>query len=282
MRERTEHILTGLLIILVLPLALTWLLSGRMEKIYRTIKNETDYITVKTGSGALELELEEYVIGVTAGQIPSGYDLEAVKAQMVAARTNIYRQIAEKGQVERETYLTMAELERMGAADKFLRAQRETKGEVLLWEEKPALASFHAISAGKTRSGSEVFQSEEYPYLQAKVCPSDEDAPGSTSTVQIDAAWAQMEVTARDASGYVLQISLGDETLSGEEFRNLLGLPSANFEVRTLGQEVYLTTHGVGHGLGMSQYTAQQLALNGKNYREILGYFYPGTEICKY
>ncbi len=282
MKRRIEYILTGILVILVLPCAMMLLLDNRMSEIYRVIKNETDYITVKTNSGTIEMELEEYVIGVTAAQIPAGYDLEAVKAQMIAARTNLYRQIEAEERVENEAYLTMTELERMGAAEKFLRAQRETQGQVLTWEDKPILASFHACSAGNTRDAEEVFRSEEYPYLVSKVCPSDTDAAGAETTLQIDDSWAQMQVTARDGAGYVLQISLEGETMSGEEFRNLLGLPSANFEISTTEEGTYLTIHGVGHGLGMSQYTAQQMALSGKNYKEILGYFYPGTELVQY
>lgn len=282
MKKRIEYILTGILVMLVLPCAMMLLLDSRMSEIYRSIKNETDYITVKTNGGTLEMELEEYVIGVTAAQIPAGYDLEAVKAQMIAARTNLYRQIEAEGRVENEAYLTMTELERMGAAEKFLRAQRETDGQILTWEDKPILASFHACSAGSTRDGQEVFKSEDYPYLVSKLCPSDENAAEAETTLQIDGSWAQMQVTERDSAGYVLQIALEDETMSGEEFRNLLGLPSANFEVSTNENGTYLTVHGVGHGLGMSQYTAQQMALTGKNYKEILGYFYPGTELAEY
>ncbi|SDG08547.1 SpoIID/LytB domain-containing protein [Marvinbryantia formatexigens] len=282
MKKRIEYILTGILVMLVLPCAMMLLLDGRMSEIYRSIKNETDYITVKTNSGALEMELEEYVIGVTAAQIPAGYDLEAVKAQMVAARTNLYRQIEADGKVESGAYLTMTELERMGSAEKFLRAQRETRGQVLEWEGRPILASFHACSAGNTRDAKEVLRTEEYPYLVSKVCPSDTGAADAETTLQIDSSWADMQITERDSTGYVLQISLDGKTMSGEEFRNLLGLPSANFEVSTTGGETWLTVHGIGHGLGMSQYTAQQMALTGKDYKEILAYFYPGTDLIKY
>lgn len=282
MKEKTEHILTGVLIMLVLPCVVMYLLDGQMSDIYCSIKNETEYISVKTNSGVLEMGVEEYVIGVTAAQIPASYAPEAIKAQMVAARTNIYRQIQENGKVEMENFLTMEELERAGAAEKFLRAQRETKGEVLTWEDKPILASYHALSAGSTRDANEIFQSGDYPYLKAKKCPSDEEAPEGEQMIQIDDAWAAMEVVSRDEAGYVLQIELQGERMSGEEFRNLLGLPSSNFEVLTNEEGVYLKVHGIGHGVGMSQYTAQQLAQNGTDYKEILGYFYSGTKIARY
>ncbi len=281
MRKKTEFILAGILAVLVLPLALTFLLGGRMDEIYRAIKNEMEYIFVKTNSGVLEMDLEEYVLKTAAAQIPLGYDLEALKAQMVLVRTDLYRQMEENGEVQQEDYLTMEELSRAGVADKFLRAQRETAGRILTWEDKPILASFHAVSAGHTRDAGEVFGVEDYPYLVSKVCPSDETAPEGQSVVQIDSAWAKMEIAKRDSAGYVQQLRLEDEVFSGEEFRNLLGLPSANFEVQTDADGVFLTVRGVGHGLGMSQYTAQQMALTGKNYKEILSYFFPGTRLVK-
>lgn len=282
MKERTEHILIGILVILVLPLALTFLLDERMDEIYHNIRNEAEYISVKTNGGMLEMDLEEYVLKSAAAQIPLSYDIEAVKAQMVLVRTDLYRQIQQTGEVAQGAYLTMEELERAGAAEKFLRAQRATAGKVLTWEDKPVLASFHALSAGKTRDADEVFQTQDYPYLVSKVCPSDKDAPDAEQVIQIDDAWAGMKIISRDSVGYVQEISLEEEYMSGEEFRNLLGLPSANFDVEVNGDGVFLTVRGIGHGLGLSQYTAQQMAKTGKDYLDILSYFFPGTKITQY
>lgn len=281
MKQRAEHILRGIFLVLALPLALAFLLDERMSEIYRAIKNETEYISVKTNSGTQEMDLEEYALKLTAAQIPLGYDPEAVKAQMILVRTDLYRQIEETGKVASADYLTMEELERAGAAEKFLKAQQATDGKILTWEDKPVLASYHAVSGGSTRDGNEVLKSEDYPYLASKACPSDRDAPGAEQVVQIDSAWSAMEVAARDSAGYVLQIRIADEVMSGEEFRNLLGLPSADFEIETNAGGVFLKVHGVGHGLGMSQYTAQQMALSGKDYKEILSYFFPHTKIVR-
>ncbi len=282
MKKKTEYILSGILLVLVLPLCLTILLNGQMDGIYRTIKNEMEYISVKTGSGVVEMDTEEYVLKAAAAQIPLSFDPEAIKAQMVLVRTDLYRQIQETGQVVREAFLTMEELERAGAAEKFLRAQKATAGKILTWEDKPVLASYHAVSAGRTRDAQEVLATADYPYLVSKVCPSDETAPDAQCVVQIDDAWSGMEIVERDSAGYVQKLRLQEEDLSGEEFRNLLGLPSANFEVREGTDGIFLTVHGVGHGLGMSQYTAQQMALTGKDYTQILSYFFPGTKLTKY
>ncbi len=280
MKEKIEHTLSIILVILVLPCAMTLLLNGKMQDIYRAIQDEAAYISVQTNQGIQEMNLEEYVIGVTATQIPLDYELEALKAQMIITRTNLYRMIKEK-EVWDGDYLTLAELETAGVADKFLKAQRETKGKILTWNGEPIMASFHALSAGYTRDGYETFQSGEYGYLVSKVCPSDKKAEAYESTIQIDSSWADMEIIKRDSSGYVRQLQVGESIMSGEEFRNLLGLPSANFEIEVRADGVFLTTYGVGHGLGMSQYTAQQMALSGKNYKEILTYFFKDVELAK-
>lgn len=278
MKEKLEQTLTMILVILVLPCAVTLLLNGKMREIYRAIQDEAAYISVQTAQGIQEMNLEEYVIGVTASQVPLEYDLEAVKAQMVITRTNLCRMLDEQEVWDGE-YRTLAELETAGAADKFLKAQRETKGKILTWQGQPIMASFHALSAGHTRDGCETFDSEDYGYLVSRVCPSDKKAQGYKTTVQIDSSWADMEILERDSAGYVRQLRAGDSVLSGEEFRNLLGLASANFEVEVNADGVFLTTYGIGHGLGMSQYTAQQMALSGKNYKEILTYFFKDIEI---
>lgn len=278
MKEKIEQTLTIILVILVLPCALTLLLNGKMRAIYRNIQDEAAYISVKTNQGVQEMNLEEYVIGVTASQIPLDYDMEAVKAQMVIARTNLYRMEQEK-EVWEGDYLTLTELETAGAAEKFLEAQKATRGEILVYEDKPIMASFHALSAGATRDGNEAFQSEEYGYLKSRTCPADKKASQYRTVVQIDPSWADMEILKRDSAGYVQQLKAGTSIMSGEEFRNLLGLASSNFDIEKNGDGIFLTTYGIGHGFGMSQYTAQQLALSGKSYEEILGYFFEGARI---
>ena len=265
---------------LILPCALTYLLNGKMEEIYRNIQDEAAYILVKTNRGIQEMNMEEYIIGVTAAQIPLEYELEAIKAQMVIARTNLLYEMQE-GKVWDGNYLTLAGLELEGVADKFLLAQKETQGEKLLYDGKPIMASFHALSAGQTRDGKEVFQAEGYDYLKSKTCPSDKKAEEYKTSIQISDEWRELEVTGRDSAGYVQQLMFEETYVSGEEFRTLLGLPSANFEIEKKEDGIFVTTYGIGHGLGMSQHTAQQLALTGKSYKDILLYFYDGVEITK-
>lgn len=273
-----EQTLTVLLAVIVLPWAITMLLHSRMSQIYEKIQDETRYISVRTGDETEAISLEEYVLEVTAAELPADTNEEAVKAQMVLVRTNAYRQLT-AGKVREQDRITLAELELRGAGEKFRKAQKETKGQILTWEGEPILASYHKVSAGQTRDAKEVFHSEDYPYLVSKACPGDKKSPDYKQTIQIADSWRDMEIEEKDKAGYALRLKIGDEEMSGEEFRIQLGLPSANFRVEKNGDGVFVTTYGVGHGLGMSQYTAQKLAENGSGYQEILGYFFDKAKI---
>ena len=274
----TEQVLTVLLVVILLPCAITLLLNSRMSRIYQAIQDETKYISIESGDKTEEISLEEYVLEVTASELPADAQLEAIKAQMVLVRTNAYRQL-QNGGVRPKERMSLAEIELMRNVDAFRKAQKETKGEILTWQGKPILASCHPVSAGQTREAREVFRSEDYPYLTGKACPGDKDAPQYRQSIQIDESWRNMEIEEKDSAGYVLRLKLNDTEMSGEEFRIKLGLPSSNFRVEKNGDGVFVITRGIGHGLGLSQYTAQQLAKNGTGYREILAYFFDQTKL---
>ena len=274
----TEQVLTVLLVVILLPCAITLLLNSRMSRIYQAIQDETKYISIESGDKTEEISLEEYVLEVTASELPADAQLEAIKAQMVLVRTNAYRQL-QNGGVRPKERMSLAEIELMRNGDVFRKAQKETKGENLTWQGKPILASCHPVSAGQTREAREVFRSEDYPYLTGKACPGDKDAPQYRQSIQIDESWRNMEIEEKDSAGYVLRLKLNDTEMSGEEFRIKLGLPSSNFRVEKNGDGVFVITRGIGHGLGLSQYTAQQLAKNGTGYREILAYFFDQTKL---
>lgn len=274
----TEQILTVLLVVILLPCAITLLLHGKMNQIYQAIQDEAKYISIKSGDYTEEISLEEYVLEATAAEVPADAEIEAVKAQMVLVRTNVYRQFR-NGEVQSRDRKTLAEMELMGIGKKLRKAQKETKGQILTWNGEPILASCHQISAGQTRDAAEVFDSEEYPYLASKACPGDKEAPGYRQNIQIDESWRDLEILEKDSAGYVLRLKHGDSEISGEEFRIKLGLPSSNFRIEKNGDGVFIITRGVGHGLGLSQYTAEQLAENGTGYREILSYFFDYTKL---
>lgn len=233
----------------------------------------------------IEMSLEEYCIGVMARTIPLTYKEDALKAQAVLVRTETCRKIQEAGgdTVFQGGYWTEKQMEDawgMKYASYYHKLESswdDTEGQVLYYGEGLALTPYFRLSNGNTRDGNEVLGSDAYPYLKIVDCPLDlesEDQLLTRTLVDLDA-----EILSMDTAGYVLSVRVGQETVSGEEFREAYDLSSACFTLQEYDGKLRITTRGVGHGLGMSQYTASRMAEEGKDYQEILTYFFPGTEI---
>lgn len=216
--------------------------------------------------------LDDYCVGVLAKEVSSDYEDEMIKAQALLVRTTVYSNIKE---------LTAEDLEKpdldAGWYKRLKKIWEETEGQVILYDEELALVPFHQLSNGKTRSGKEALGSENYPYLQVKDCSKDIGAEMQMQTQVIELSGAS--IAASDSAGYVMQVKIGNETVSGDSFRNTYELPSSSFELQEFDGKTRVITRGVGHGLGMSQYTANEMAKEGKTYQEILQYFFEGTEI---
>lgn len=219
-------------------------------------------------------QLEDYCIKTLSDEVSSDYNDEMLKVQAILVRTTIYKEVQENG------------VDALKSSDEtldFLWYQRlkkawdETAGQVVTYEDKLALTPFHLISSGKTRSGADVLGREDYPYLQSVECQMDISAPKQIENIMIPVK--DMEIKKWDSAGYVMEVSADGETMSGEEFRAMYGLASSCFEFQTFENDTRIITKGVGHGLGLSQYTANQMAINGKTSEEILQFFFPGTEI---
>ena len=135
----------------------------------------------------------------------------------------------------------------------------------------PEDVPYHAVSAGRTRDG-EAF-GEPYSWLTPVECPDDLHASEYLKIQNLELETVP-EILSRDEAGYALEVRLGGKLLGGEEFRSLYGLNSSNFSAQRWEEGVRITTKGLGHGLGMSLYQANLLALDGKQYQEILQYFY--------
>ena len=177
---------------------------------------------------------------------------------------------------------------------------REVFGQVMVWDGEPINAVFHAFSAGHTENVADVWGSD-LAYLHGVDSSFDTSAPGYETLSEfsgnefrdkITAAYADArfdgdadtwigEITRSEAGG-VKSILIGGVSLSGSEVRELFGLRSTHFEISVSADLVTFTVKGYGHGVGMSQYGANCLATEGKNYQEILKYYYTGVEITAY
>ncbi len=273
-----------LVIIVLLPYIITVFLNGPV--VTTSAKVDESYITVEQEEKETEMSIEEYCIGRLAKEMPVSYEPEALKAQAVLVRTAVFGQIREDGSktVLPDDFWATEEMRRQWGAgkfgtnyDKLKKAWEDTDSQVLMYGEAPASVPYCRLTNGNTRDGKEVLGTEEYPYLTIKECPLDIESKEQIQTVILEEMDA--EVTASDTAGYVLSVRVGEEVVSGEEFRKTYSLASSCFTIQKYDGKVRITTRGVGHGLGLSQYTADRMAENGSTYDEILAYFFEGTEV---
>lgn len=268
-----------------------------------------------TSNRILETDITEYIIGAVASEMPASFSEEALKAQAVASYTYLKWIMLNSDNAPKELwdisddsnthqgFLTAEQMkERWGDKyDTYYSKLKEivegVKGEYIAYNNEPILAVFHGISPGSTSDSADVW-GNALPYLVGVEAPGDKLSPDlistntftyselksliecadGLSTEGIDKKeWIKVLSTAEN--GYVKEASVGNGTLSGNELKALLKLKSPNFTVNTTGSKVEFTVYGKGHGLGMSQYSADFMSRQGYNYKEILEHFYPGTEL---
>jgi stage II sporulation protein D len=240
------------------------------------------------------LPLEDYVMAVLGGEMPTSFPLEAQKAQAVAART--YALNKKLDTLDEPFHLgssVLAQvyggLERENARTR--EATQSTKGQVLTFDLEPIEAYFHSSCGGQTESGLQAL-GRDLPYLQSVSCPCGKHPATQWSTtlsaqeleeVLGREARGEVKVLGKTSTGRVRRLSVGSRVLDGVEFRQRFGyerVRSLLFEVSSDGKGgVRLVGRGFGHGAGLCQWGAKLMADGGKGYREILLHYYPGTEL---
>ena len=301
LKYRLKKLGCYLLIIILLPYIITVFLSGpgaygasRVDETMVNVKADGE----KSGSDGgkqedsnaenvdkIQMPLSEYCIGIMAREIPAVYEEEALKTQAVLVRTQVCLALgAGADTILEERYWTKKDMQDSWGADQYSKyykrlehAWEETNGHVLTYENALAKTPFCRLSNGSTRDGREALGSEDYPYLKIVDCPLDIESKEQIQTITIDDMDA--EVTGVDTAGYVLSVRVGNDTVSGEEFRTNYHLASSCFSFQKYDGKLRITTRGIGHGLGLSQYTANQMAKEGKSMEEILAHFFEGTEL---
>lgn len=252
------------------------------------------------------VDLEEYVAGVVGSEMYSSWAPAALRAQAVACRSFVLYQMRERraehfdvaADVSSQRYLGV-EGESASAWD----AVFATRGEVLQTAAGPALAAFHSASGGRTASAAEVW-GKPVAYLQSVEVESEDASPDTywrVAVAQQDLRQALLglgieigeiaaaEVSRRSPSGRAAEVRFrgpaGRAKVTGRQIRQALGsstLRSTLFDVRVAEGEIVFVGSGYGHGVGMSQWAAQGMALEGASYVDILNKFYPGTRLAPY
>ncbi len=252
-----------------------------------------------------EMDLEMYVIRVVLAEMPASFEMEALKAQAVASRTFALRTCAD-GQKHGgavcgsfaccQAYMTEAAYLERGWNPANVARVREaveaTAGQVLTYDGQWIRATYFACSGGCTEAAVDVW-GKEYPYLQSVKSPGEEEtvyytdtkaftqegfqeALGVALTGPAEMWFGQITYT---ISGGVDTMEIGDVTYRGTTLRSLLGLRSTIFEIVVSDEGITFITKGYGHRVGMSQYGAEAMALEGYDYKAILAYYYKGTEL---
>ncbi len=263
-------------------------------------------IEVWKGEGGLyiinEISMEDYIKGVVASEVGSKWENEAIKAQAVAARTYALYQRLHNVTSKMRYHLTSTVLHQAYKGSdvpaSIVKAVDETKGEVLMYDGSPIIAYYHSTSGGITEDPAEVF-GKSYPYLKSIETNCDL-SPYYMWEKRLPAADIERAMNVSGLKDIVIDsytvsnrvkifrlvTDSGEVEVSGNDFRKNIGwdeLPSTLITDITRDGTVYIFEgRGYGHGVGMCQWSALEMAKEGKSYREILSTFYPGTTIERY
>lgn len=263
-----------------------------------------------------EVDLEEYVCGVIANEMPVSFGLEALKAQAIASRTYVVSKMINKCSIGNgadicdsthcQVYSSKEKVaEKWGEinSDEYWNKVKEavdaTKGKVLTYNNELVLyPQFFSTSSGRTESSMDV-NGNDIPYLKSVDSLGEEIAPKFTSVKEVAVQEVvstinskypnsgvnesniadSIEVLSRSDAGGVIDMEIGAQKIKGSEFRFLIGLNSTNFDYSIDGNKIIFNCKGYGHGIGMSQWGANVMAKSGSSYDQILKHYYTGVEI---
>ena len=280
------------------------------EQIYSNNKfdfSENKYVRVKRNStGTIEkVPFEEYIIGVVAGEMPASFDIEALKAQAVAARSYVLTKMIQNRNYDYDVVDTISN--QVYLDDNILRknwgsnydtnisrikdAVISTRGKYLTYNGEVVNAFFFSTSVGKTENCVDIFGGN-LPYLVSVDSSWDEEVSPVFAVEKkytLNDFYEYLKLPYDDivninildttSTGRIKKILINNKEFTGSEVANLLSLRSAFFEINQEADEVIINTKGYGHGVGMSQYGALGMAKHGYNYEEILKHYYTNVEI---
>lgn len=298
-------IITTLIIILIPFIIVTIFIKDETIK-FNFISNSV--VRVKRENGNIDrVFFEEYVKGVLAGEMPTSFDLEALKAQAVAARSYVLKKMEQNKEqdydvvdtVMNQVYLDDATLKEKWKDkyeeknNKIKQAIVETKGEYMTYNNEVIEAFFFSTSTGKTENSGEVFQTQ-LPYLKSVDSAWDEEVSpvfSQDNNLSLEEFYQKLnieynpnlkiEITKTTSTGRIKELKINDHEFKANDIYQKLNLRSTFFDIKQKDNQVEITTKGYCHGVGMSQYGALAMAKKGYKYQDILKYYYQGVEIKK-
>ena len=244
-------------------------------------------------------DMEEYLIGVVAGEMPASFNEEALKAQAVAARTYAYYKMQTSNgnfditnDATTQVHLTNEQMYQRWQEgfnkyyERVKKAVIDTRGEVITYQSQIIPAYYFAMSNGYTENSELVF-SEEKDYLKSVPSPENKEnyeyevtftKKDFCNKLQINCEKIEVNNIVRTNTNRITSITINNEEFNGKTFKYLLNIRSTDFDL-LIGDNIKIITRGFGHGVGMSQYGANNLANSGYSYQEILAHYYTNTKI---
>ena len=253
------------------------------------------------------IPLEEYIVGVLAGEMPIYFELEALKAQAVASRSYAIKRIDYNKDSEYDVVDSV--LNQVYLDDEYLKeawngsyikninklrtAVNETLDQYLEYDGEVIDALFFSTSNGYTEDSNLVFNLD-LPYLKSVKSDWDKNTSSvfnSSVSMSLQEFYEKLgleyekkldvEILKKSESGRILELKINGVNINARDMYDKLGLKSTDFELKQVGSNVIINTKGYGHGVGMSQYGAEGMAKEGYKYDEILMHYYTGTKIKK-
>ncbi len=267
----------------------------------------------------IPMNIDEYLKGVVSAEMPANFEVEALKAQAIAARTYTLLHVIQKPELKLEhkggdictdfrhcqAYKTKDQLkEGWGLVnyfryyEKISKCVNDTTDRIIVYNNEIINPLYHSTSSGKTENSEDVFI-ESVPYLRSVISQGEAASPRYSSktvislndfksklkefdsNIIIKGNTCDIKVIERTESGSVKSIQIANRILSGKDVRRIFSLNSTNFNITIEKNNVVFSTLGYGHGVGMSQFGANYLAKQGKNYEEILKYYYKDVDVVK-
>lgn len=295
------------LLIIVIPYAIVSIFTKENE--IKFIYKESKIVRVKhDDTGEIEeVPLEGYIVGVVAGEMPVSFNIEALKAQAVAARSYVLKKMEYSSDndydivdtIMNQVYLTDDELKNswgdsyIDKVNKIKTAVVDTKGEVITYDNNIIEAFFFSTSTGMTENSGEIF-STQLPYLVSVDSTWDGDVSplyDTNTTYTLDEFYKLLGLNYNDnldivktkttSTGRIREMSINGTSFTATEIINKLNLRSTYFDIKQDGNSVIINVKGFGHGVGMSQYGAEAMANKGYSYDEIIKHYYTGVSIQK-
>lgn len=289
MKEKVKVIISCALILVCLPYLITYFFQGE-----------------KTSAATEKSEESQEIAGILAEQVPVNMKEEVLKAQAVMVRTQLA--YCEKNNQEKPKALSKEEMEQLWGQknyyefyEKLIRAAEETEGQVITFQGEVINPAFHKVSAGYTRDGSTVYKNTPYllsvkseadilseDYLKVQFFTSKEFMERQSYLIPVSgieekpvADIVNSIELQRDGAEYVTAMKINGTEVDVDVFMETFELPSANFFIKEMDDKVRIVTKGCGHGYGLSQYGANEMAKKEKTYEEILKYYFSGIKIEK-